>query len=199
VSQNGADDQCAAESRGSQEITVVHPAAFEPAASSIEELPRLRAALGGGPRRSCSVHYYLGPGFGGNKIEKVGRLLAEEAAAGGDHLRRGKIEPRPDNGGALRKVRDGVPAGVESSCGQLPSTGTSESAGQPGYMGQEFTWWQTALSVRPRWNDWPVSSVQQGGGFRRHPLWSLGATWCNWFCRGGRRGCSSACRDGSLK
>lgn len=43
--------------------------------SPIEELPRLRAALGGGPRILMKRDDYLGPGFGGNKIRKLEYLL----------------------------------------------------------------------------------------------------------------------------
>ncbi|MFZ4984587.1 MAG: 1-aminocyclopropane-1-carboxylate deaminase/D-cysteine desulfhydrase [Blastocatellia bacterium] len=44
--------------------------------SPIEELPRLRAALGGGPRILIKRDDYLGPGFGGNKVRKLEYLLA---------------------------------------------------------------------------------------------------------------------------
>ncbi|MFN7622003.1 MAG: pyridoxal-phosphate dependent enzyme, partial [Acidobacteriota bacterium] len=42
----------------------------------IEELPLLRAALGGGPRILIKRDDYLGPGFGGNKVRKLEYLLA---------------------------------------------------------------------------------------------------------------------------
>lgn len=46
------------------------------APTPIEELPRLRAALGGGPRILIKRDDYLGPGFGGNKVRKLEYLLA---------------------------------------------------------------------------------------------------------------------------
>lgn len=48
----------------------------------IEELPRLRAALGRAPRILIKRDDYLGPGFGGNKVRKLEYLLAEAQAAG---------------------------------------------------------------------------------------------------------------------
>ncbi len=48
----------------------------------IEELPRLRAALGRAPRILIKRDDYLGPGFGGNKVRKLEYLLAEAQAGG---------------------------------------------------------------------------------------------------------------------
>lgn len=50
----------------------------------IEELPRLRAALGGGPRILIKRDDYLGPGFGGNKVRKLEYLLAQAKAEGAE-------------------------------------------------------------------------------------------------------------------
>ena len=47
------------------------------ARTSLEEAPRLRAALGGGPRILIKRDDYLGAGFGGNKVRKLEYLLAE--------------------------------------------------------------------------------------------------------------------------
>jgi D-cysteine desulfhydrase len=48
----------------------------------IEELPRLRAALGGGPRLLIKRDDYTGAGFGGNKVRKLEYALARAAADG---------------------------------------------------------------------------------------------------------------------
>lgn len=50
----------------------------------IEELPRLRAALGGGPRLYIKRDDYTGPGFGGNKVRKLEYVLAAAKAEGAD-------------------------------------------------------------------------------------------------------------------
>ncbi|MFM8393614.1 MAG: D-cysteine desulfhydrase family protein [Acidobacteriota bacterium] len=50
----------------------------------IEELPRLRAALGGGPRILIKRDDYLGPGFGGNKVRKLEYLLAAARREGAE-------------------------------------------------------------------------------------------------------------------
>jgi D-cysteine desulfhydrase len=47
------------------------------ARTPLEETPRLRAALGGGPRILVKRDDYLGAGFGGNKVRKLEYLLAE--------------------------------------------------------------------------------------------------------------------------
>jgi D-cysteine desulfhydrase family pyridoxal phosphate-dependent enzyme len=48
----------------------------------IEEAPRLRAALGGGPRLLIKRDDYTGAGFGGNKVRKLEYALARAAAEG---------------------------------------------------------------------------------------------------------------------
>ncbi len=48
----------------------------------IEELPRLRAVLGGGPRILMKRDDYLGPGFGGNKVRKLEYLLEDAKLRG---------------------------------------------------------------------------------------------------------------------
>jgi len=50
----------------------------------IEEMPRLRAALGGGPRLWIKRDDYSGPGFGGNKIRKLEYVFAQARADGAD-------------------------------------------------------------------------------------------------------------------
>ncbi|MBZ5600995.1 MAG: D-cysteine desulfhydrase family protein [Acidobacteriia bacterium] len=50
----------------------------------IEEMPRLRAALGGGPRLFIKRDDYTGPGFGGNKVRKLEFVLAAARAEGAD-------------------------------------------------------------------------------------------------------------------
>ena len=50
----------------------------------IEELPRLRAALGRSPRILIKRDDWLGPGFGGNKVRKLEYLLAQARADGAE-------------------------------------------------------------------------------------------------------------------
>jgi len=50
----------------------------------IEEMPRLREALGGGPRLLIKRDDYTGPGFGGNKVRKLEYMLAQAAADGAE-------------------------------------------------------------------------------------------------------------------
>ncbi|HZS08698.1 MAG TPA: D-cysteine desulfhydrase family protein [Blastocatellia bacterium] len=50
----------------------------------IEEMPRLRAALGGGPRLLVKRDDYTGPGFGGNKVRKLEYYLARAQADGAE-------------------------------------------------------------------------------------------------------------------
>jgi D-cysteine desulfhydrase len=50
----------------------------------IEELSRLGAVLGGGPRLFIKRDDYTGPGFGGNKVRKLEYLLADALAKGAD-------------------------------------------------------------------------------------------------------------------
>jgi len=52
----------------------------------IEELPRLRAALGGGPRLLIKRDDYTGPGFGGNKVRKLEYMLARAKAEGAEFI-----------------------------------------------------------------------------------------------------------------
>lgn len=53
-------------------------------ATPVEEMPRLRAALGGGPRLFVKHDDYSGPGFGGNKVRKLEYILAAANAEGAD-------------------------------------------------------------------------------------------------------------------
>ena len=48
----------------------------------VEELPRLREALGGGPRIFIKRDDYSGAGFGGNKVRKLEYVLADAKAGG---------------------------------------------------------------------------------------------------------------------
>jgi 1-aminocyclopropane-1-carboxylate deaminase/D-cysteine desulfhydrase-like pyridoxal-dependent ACC family enzyme len=50
----------------------------------IEEMPRLRSALGGGPRLYIKHDDYAGPGFGGNKVRKLEYVFAEAQRTGVD-------------------------------------------------------------------------------------------------------------------
>lgn len=50
----------------------------------IEELPRLRAKLGGGPRLFVKRDDYTGPGFGGNKVRKLEFELAQAVINGAE-------------------------------------------------------------------------------------------------------------------
>ena len=96
------------------------------ARTPLEEAPRLRAALGGGPRILIKRDDYLGAGFGGNKVRKLEYLLAE---AQRDHLWRGEVEPRAGDGGALRAVGDALSAGSQSASGGVRRLGSGKSAG----------------------------------------------------------------------
>jgi D-cysteine desulfhydrase family pyridoxal phosphate-dependent enzyme len=57
-----------------------------PAPTPVEELTRLRAALGGGPRLLVKRDDAIGFAFGGNKVRKMRLLAAAAAAAGADTL-----------------------------------------------------------------------------------------------------------------
>jgi D-cysteine desulfhydrase family pyridoxal phosphate-dependent enzyme len=48
----------------------------------VEKMPRLRAALGGGPKLFIKRDDYSGPGFGGNKVRKLEYMLAAAQAEG---------------------------------------------------------------------------------------------------------------------
>lgn len=48
----------------------------------VEKIPRLRAALGGGPKLFIKRDDYSGPGFGGNKVRKLEYVLAAAQAEG---------------------------------------------------------------------------------------------------------------------
>ena len=50
----------------------------------IEEMARLRKALGGGPRLFIKRDDYTGPGFGGNKVRKLEYVFAEAQSTGVD-------------------------------------------------------------------------------------------------------------------
>lgn len=50
----------------------------------LEELPRLRQALGGGPRIFIKRDDYSGPGFGGNKVRKLEYVLAKAMSDGAE-------------------------------------------------------------------------------------------------------------------
>jgi 1-aminocyclopropane-1-carboxylate deaminase/D-cysteine desulfhydrase-like pyridoxal-dependent ACC family enzyme len=57
---------------------------FAPGATPVEELTRLRAVLGGGPRILVKRDDAIGFAFGGNKVRKI-RLVAADAVAKGAH------------------------------------------------------------------------------------------------------------------
>ena len=57
-----------------------------PAATPVEELTRLRAALGGGPRLIAKRDDTIGFAFGGNKVRKVRFVAADALAQGADTL-----------------------------------------------------------------------------------------------------------------
>ena len=50
----------------------------------LEELPRFRAALGGGPRIFIKRDDLTGPGFGGNKVRKLEYVLADAVSQSAD-------------------------------------------------------------------------------------------------------------------
>lgn len=50
----------------------------------VEEMPRLRAALGNAPRLLIKRDDYTGPGFGGNKVRKLEYVFAKAVADGVD-------------------------------------------------------------------------------------------------------------------
>lgn len=70
--------------RASRRLLEVPRLELSHAPTPIEELPRLRVALGGGPRILIKRDDYLGPGFGGNKVRKLEYLLAEAKRAGAE-------------------------------------------------------------------------------------------------------------------
>lgn len=59
---------------------------FAPAPTPIEEMPRLRAALGGGPRLFVKRDDAIGFAFGGNKVRKLRLVAARARAEGADTL-----------------------------------------------------------------------------------------------------------------
>ena len=59
---------------------------FASAPTSVEELTRLRAALGGGPRLLVKRDDAIGFGFGGNKVRKIRFVAADALAQGADTL-----------------------------------------------------------------------------------------------------------------
>lgn len=59
---------------------------FAPAPTAVEELPRLRAALGGGPRLVIKRDDTIGFAFGGNKVRKIRLVAADALRAGADTL-----------------------------------------------------------------------------------------------------------------
>lgn len=59
---------------------------FATAPTPVEDMTRLRAALGGGPRLFIKRDDTIGFGFGGNKVRKLRLVAAEAAAAGADTL-----------------------------------------------------------------------------------------------------------------
>ena len=50
----------------------------------LEELPRFRAVLGGGPRIFIKRDDLTGPGFGGNKVRKLEYVLADAVSQRAD-------------------------------------------------------------------------------------------------------------------
>lgn len=60
--------------------------ALAPYPTPIEELPRLRAALGGGPRLIVKRDDAIGFAFGGNKVRKMRLVAAEAQRQGADTL-----------------------------------------------------------------------------------------------------------------
>ena len=59
---------------------------FATAPTPVEDMTRLRHALGGGPRLLIKRDDTIGFGFGGNKVRKLRLVAAEAAAAGADTL-----------------------------------------------------------------------------------------------------------------
>jgi 1-aminocyclopropane-1-carboxylate deaminase/D-cysteine desulfhydrase-like pyridoxal-dependent ACC family enzyme len=59
---------------------------FAPAPTPVEEVARLRAALGGGPRLLVKRDDAIGFGFGGNKVRKMRFVAADALAQGADTL-----------------------------------------------------------------------------------------------------------------
>lgn len=57
-----------------------------PAVTPVEELPRLRAAIGGGPRLLVKRDDTIGFAFGGNKVRKMRFVAADALARGADTL-----------------------------------------------------------------------------------------------------------------
>jgi 1-aminocyclopropane-1-carboxylate deaminase/D-cysteine desulfhydrase-like pyridoxal-dependent ACC family enzyme len=107
----------------------------------IEELARLRAALGGGPRILIKRDDYLGPGFGGNKVRKLEYLLAaarEDGAevvitCGGVKSNHARVTA------ALRADWDRVCAGAQSGGGKSAGAGSRRVCLRIGSTGRRST------------------------------------------------------------
>jgi len=68
--------------RAIERLAAIPRLALSHGQTPIEELPRLRAALGRSPRILMKRDDWLGPGFGGNKVRKLEYLLAQAQADG---------------------------------------------------------------------------------------------------------------------
>ena len=66
--------------RAIERLAAIPRLALSHGPTPIEELPRLRAALGRSPRILIKRDDWLGPGFGGNKVRKLEYLLAQARA-----------------------------------------------------------------------------------------------------------------------
>jgi D-cysteine desulfhydrase len=69
-----------------QRLEAVPSLALVAAPTPLEEMPRLRVALGGGPRLLVKRDDAIPFGFGGNKVRKLAMVAAEALAAGADTL-----------------------------------------------------------------------------------------------------------------
>jgi 1-aminocyclopropane-1-carboxylate deaminase/D-cysteine desulfhydrase-like pyridoxal-dependent ACC family enzyme len=80
-----------------------------PAPTPVEELVRLRAALGGGPRLFVKRDDALPFAFGGNKVRKLRLVLAEARAHGADTLvTAGSVQSNHCRATAAAAAREGV-------------------------------------------------------------------------------------------
>src|SRR5262245_16876897 len=68
------------------DLDAIPSVALAPAPTPVEEMSRLRAALGGGPRLLVKRDDTIGFAFGGNKVRKMRLVAADAVGRGADTL-----------------------------------------------------------------------------------------------------------------
>lgn len=93
----------------------------------VEELPRLRAALGGGPRLLVKRDDAISFGFGGNKVRKLQFVMAQALAEGADTLiTTGSIQSNHCRGTAAAAAKLGLHCHIVAH-GQPPPRPTANA------------------------------------------------------------------------